>query len=475
MNRREFAVALAAGTSLPILGSSPVAAATSATLTIEETDWEVRPGLTVRTKTYGGKIPGPLLRFREGELVTIAVRNTTNETQTVHWHGLIVSDLVDGVVDEGTPPVQPRSARSYTFVVTPGGTRWYHSHFGEGLFSGMFGPLVVDRKDEPGAYDREVILVLHEFKHSIPTTGMMMDEYPPGSPTLSAPAMGMGGMMNGGMMGGGMMSPNMLMRDAHYAAYAINGKALGAGEPLRVKRGERVRFRIINASATKTHRMALPGHRFRVIELDGNPVPKPRELDAIELGVAERIDAVVTMDEPGVWVFGSTVAEARGKGMGIVVAYDGERGTPTWRDDATDAFRYQDFAAPGSPVDNERTVELVLRKSMAGPDAWSINGQRYPNVTPIRVREGLGYLLQFVNMSMMEHPMHTHGHSFELVRVDGIAVGGILKDTVVVRPMMGRVDVLLRANNPYRGRFLLHCHNQQHMDGGMMTILSYES
>jgi FtsP/CotA-like multicopper oxidase with cupredoxin domain len=488
MKRAPFLFALAASSAVPILGPAPATAKADATLTIEEANWEVRPGLTVRTKTYGGKIPGPLLRFREGERVTIAVRNTTSETQTVHWHGLIVSDLVDGVVDTGTPPVRPHTARSYTFVVTPGGTRWYHSHFGEGLFSGMFGPLIIDRNNEPGNYDREVILLLHEFKHSIPAAGMMMERRPPGSPTLSAPAMDMGammggsgsgmmggGMMSGGnMMGGGMMGPNMLMHDATYAAYAINGKALGAGDPIRVKRGERVRFRIINASATKTHRMALPRHRFQIIELDGNPVPNPHVLDAIELGPAERVDAIVTMDQPGIWIFGSTQAEARAKGMGIVVAYDGEVGAPVWQNGAKDPFRYQVFAAAASHPDVDHTIKLALRKSPAGPDAWSINGRRYPNTIPIRIREGHSYLLQFFNMSMMEHPMHTHGHIFELVRVDGQAIAGVLKDTVLVRPMMGRTDVLLRANNPYRGRFLLHCHNQQHMDGGMMTVLTYE-
>ena len=495
MKRAELISAMSA--SLVLGGMSPARtlASPTATLTIENTNWEVRPGLTVRTKTYGGKIPGPMLRVREGEYVTIAVRNTTRETQTVHWHGLIVSDRVDGTVDLGTPAVRPGGVQNYTFAVKPGGTRWYHSHFGEGLFSGMFGPLIIDRNGEPGNYDREVILLLHEFKHSIPVTGMMMERRPPGSPTLSAPAMNMGammggsgsGMMSGGKMGGssmmggsgmmggdGMMGPNMLMRDATYAAYAINGKALGAGDPLRVKRGERVRFRIINASATKTHRMALPRHRFHVIELDGNPLPNARVIDAIELGPAERADAIVTMDQPGIWIFGSTQAEARGKGMGIVVAYDGQAGKPAWQDGAKDPFRYQAFAAAASHLDVDNTIKLVLRKSPAGPDAWSINGKRYPNTAPIRIHEGRSYLLQFFNMSMMEHPMHTHGHTFELVRVDGQAVAGVLKDTVLVRPMMGRIDVLLRANNPYRGRFLLHCHNQQHMDGGMMTILTYE-
>ena len=153
---------------------------------------------------------------------------------------------------------------------------------------------------------------------------------------------------------------------------------------------------------------------------------------------------------------------------------DGEVGAPVWQNGAKDPFRYQAFAAAASHLDVDHTIKLVLRKSPAAPDAWSINGRRNPNTVPIRIQEGHSYLLQFFNMSMMEHPMHTHGHTFELVRVDGQPVAGVLKDTVLVRPMMGRADILLCANNPYRGRLLLHCHNQQHMDGGMMTVLTYE-
>ena len=104
-----------------------------------------------------------------------------------------------------------------------------------------------------------------------------------------------------------------------------------------------------------------------------------------------------------------------------------------------------------------------------------INGEEFPDVRPLTVQRGKTYLLRFANASMMEHPIHTHGHSFELVRVDGIPMSGVVKDTIVVRPMGGQAEILLRADNPFGGRYLLHCHNEQHMDGGMATIISYES
>lgn len=155
---------------------------TRAIVDITETDWEVRPGLRLRTKMYGGRIPGPLLRFRDGQRVAITVRNGSSEKQMVHWRGLIVPDRVDGGVETGIAPLAPGADHTYAFPVSPGGTHWYHSHYGEGLFSGMFGPLIVDRLHENGDYDREVVLVLHEFKHHIPSQGSMAESRPAGSP-----------------------------------------------------------------------------------------------------------------------------------------------------------------------------------------------------------------------------------------------------------------------------------------------------
>ena len=160
-------------------------------------------------------------------------------------------------------------------------------------------------------------------------------------------------------------------------------------------------------------------------------------------------------------------------GLGVVIAYDGARGPAQWVDGARDAFRYSDFGHAGTDPTFDSRYDLTLRKSNLARDAWSINGALYPYTAPLDVAEGRSYLLRFRNRSMMEHPMHLHGHGFELMRVDGVPTSGIVKDTVTIRPMGGAVDVLLRADNPYRGRFLLHCHNEQHMQGGMATVVRY--
>lgn len=500
MNRHTF-LALAGATSLAecAAGKTAIGAQSTAlsplerasrpdfTVRIVSANVEVSPGHVVRTTTYGGIVPGQTLRMREGVPVTVDVFNDTDAVNVIHWHGQIVPPAVDGVIELGTPPVPAHGSRRYHFVPKPRGTRWYHSHVDSGkntdrgAFSGEFGFVIVEPQNDPGRYDREVLLALHEWEpHLVTMTG-----HGEGLPSLAQPAMGMaggntGGMMSGpmsgGMMNGGAMSAEMMkmpMLEADYRLFSVNGRALGHGEPVRVRTGERVLLRVLNASATLTHRLALPGHRFTVVALDGNPVPTPRTVDAIELGAAERVDAIVEMNQPGVWVLGSTSARYRAAGLGIVFAYADHSGSPVWRDPRSLApWLYRSFGRQASrDVVPAGRQELVLRQVMGTRNTWTMNGRSYPKAAPITVARGKRYRIAFRNMSMMEHPMHLHGHVFELASVDGISASGVLKDVVVVRPMMGRVEIDVVADNP--GTFLLHCHNALHMDGGMATTLSY--
>lgn len=492
--KRHAFLSLAGATSLagcvaaaPTIGRASAAAAQHATTThpdftvrIVSANIEIAPGRIVRTTTYGGTVPGPTLRMREGVPVTVDVFNETDAVDVIHWHGQILPPNVDGVIDLGTPAVDAHGKRRYHFIPRPRGTRWYHSHIGMGKnadrgdFSGEFGFVIVDPKNDPGRYDREVLLALHEWEpRLVMRNGHDNDRLP--SIAQAATGSNSGGVMGGGMMGAGMTNGGMTgmsMLEAEYRLFSINGHALGHGEPLRVRAGERVLLRVLNASATLTHRLALPGHRFRVIALDGNPVPTPRTVDTLELGVAERVDAIVEMNQPGVWVLGSTDSHYRNRGLGIAVEYAQHRGTPVWRDPAhLTSWQYQSFGLePNGAPDPDARYDLLLRQVMGSKNSWTINGLAFPNSTPLMVERGKRYRIAFQNMSMMEHPMHLHGHIFELTSVDGIPTSGVRKDTVVVRPM-GRIEIDVLANNP--GKFLLHCHNALHMDGGLATTLSY--
>ncbi len=446
MNRREFLASI----SIPaVLGGQTAAPRTKAdaTLSISAVDVEIAPRRVIKTTGYNGSAPGPVLRVREGQAVTIDVFNETPTPELVHWHGLFVPSEIDGSAEEGTPFIPPHGSRRYSFLPRPMGTRWYHTHVSAGrnlkksTYTGQFGFLYVEPKDEPGQYDTEFFLALHGWDAYFST---------------------MGGEDSG--------------IEVAYNNFSVNGHALGYGEPIRVKEGQRVMFRILNANATMQHKLAFAGHRFTVVALDGNRVPVPREVDVLDLGPAERIDALVTMNRPGVWVLGDADDRPRKAGLGIVVEYANRAGDAQWTAPPAAPWDYTIFGrGRNEPAPDAQLIPLVFRKKFAGNrwvDHWTINGQAYPKTDAIRVRANQRYTLRFDNQSDEAHPVHLHRHSFELVKFAGRPTAGVVKDVVVV-PARQQVDVDFVANNP--GPTLFHCHQQLHMDFGFMAMLEYES
>jgi len=452
-------------------------------LRIEPLTFEVARGTYVRTTCYNGQIPGPLLRFPQGRQIAIEVRNALPFEDVVHWHGQLVSPNVDGVIELGTPPVPAHGTRTYGFEPQPAGTRWYHSHLAggkdasRGTFTGEFGFFYVEPAHESARYDREIFLALHEWEPRLVVRSGHAGSA--GAPTLAQPlspmdqrisagtgeSMPMGGSAN---MMGRMPMMSMRMLEAEYGVFSVNGKALGFGEPIRVRTGERVMFRILNASATLTHRLTLPGHAFEIMALDGNPVPNPRSVDVVELGAGERVDALVTMDASGVWILGSTQDEFRRRGLGVVVEYANRIGPAQWSGAPAQPWRYSAFGRETASA-MTGAVPVEIEQVMGTENRWTINGAGYPNARPLEFDSGSPAVMRLVNKSMMEHPMHLHGHVFELLSIDGAPTGGVLKDTVVVRPMLGEAIIKIVDRNV--GQFLLHCHNELHMDGGLATVV----
>ena len=440
MNRRD-ALRLLAAAAVPAWAQPP-AAKPDFTVRIGPVTVELAPKRIVKTTGYNGLSPGPLLRMREGQTVNIDVLNETGSENLVHWHGLHIPSAVDGSMEEGTPMVRAHGRQSYSFVAKPAGTRWYHTHIAAGrnlnraTYSGEFGFLYIEPRSDPGRYDQEVFLALKEWDAYLTTEGA-----------------------DAGL-------------DVGYKYFSINNRALGFGEPVQVKQGQRVLFHILNASATRHHRIGLAGHDFQVVALDGNPVPVRNKTDALELGPAERIDAIVEMNRPDLWVLGEVDDHDREHGMGIVVEYAGQSGPPRWVP-PSDKWDYTAFGTTAATEAAER-LPLVIEKKFAGShwmDAWTINGKRFPKTDPIRVRQNRRYCLVFDNRSNEAHPVHLHRHSFELTKIGGKATAGVLKDVVVV-PANSQVEAVLVADNP--GLTLFHCHQQMHMDYGFMCLLEYE-
>jgi FtsP/CotA-like multicopper oxidase with cupredoxin domain len=426
---------------------------------------ELAPQVVISTIGYSNKVPGPLLRVRDGQLVTVDVVNDTDVPEYVHWHGLLVPSEIDGAEEEGTPPVPPHGRRSYQFVATPAGSRWYHSHteamldLHRGSYTGQFGFLMIDPANEPGLYDQEVFLALRDWQPFLTT--MDPDEEPadPNDPRPEKP-----------------LTPDLRPNGLEVNAplYSINDKILGAGDPLRVQPGQRVLMHLLNASAAQIHRIAFSAHRFQVIALDGNPVPAPQLVDVIEIAPGERVDAIVEMNRPGVWILGAVRNVTRQSGMGIVVEYATQpQQRAQWLPPQKARWDYTIFGKPSSHPAPDQTIDMVFEKVPGGPSGinhWLVNGKEYPHEREFVLRQGGRYRLVFHNRSDDSHPVHIHRHLFELVELNGKPTGGIMKDTVTV-PAFGRAAVDLVADQP--GLTLFHCHLQQHMDFGFKALFRY--
>ncbi|MGD0446161.1 MAG: multicopper oxidase domain-containing protein [Edaphobacter sp.] len=435
------------------------------TLQIAPTLVELAPQVVISTIGYNNKVPGPLLRVREGKLVTIDVLNDTDVPEYVHWHGLFVPSEVDGAEEEGTPPVPPHGTQRYQFVAKPSGSRWYHSHTAammdlhRGSYTGQFGFFMIDPLNDPGHYDQEVFLALRGWQYFLST--MDTDEMAPDpkDPKPERPA-----------------KPDLRQNGLEVSAplYSINDKMLGAGEPLRVKPGQRVLMRLLSASAAEIHRVALTGHKFQVVALDGNRVPSPQLVDVIEIAPGERVDAIVEMNNPGVWILGELRTFARQSGMGIVVEYADQQQRAQWTPPPPKSrWDYTIFGTTASHPMPDETIDMVFEKVAGGPNGinhWLVNGKEYPHEREFVFRQGGRYRLVFHNRSDDSHPLHFHRHMFELVELNGKQTAGIKKDTVIV-PAYGRATVDLVADQP--GLTLFHCHIQQHMDFGFMALFRY--
>jgi FtsP/CotA-like multicopper oxidase with cupredoxin domain len=455
------------GMPMPTQGAQKNAGA-DVTLHIAPVALEIAPSHFVSTIAYNGTSPGPVLRLREGKPVTVDVLNDTDAPELVHWHGLFVPSDIDGAEEEGTPVIPPGTRRRYQFTPRPAGTRWYHSHamaagdLHRGSYTGQYGFLMIDSGADPGHYDREVFLALRDWEPFYTDQPVDMDEQLARGPQPEKPTV-----LDS--------RPNGL--EVTTQLFSINDKALGAGEPLRVRTGMRVLFHLLNASAVENRTLALPGHEFQILALDGNPVPVSRPVSVVTLGPGERIDAYVDMKQPGVWILGSTDDPTRNAGLGVVVEYANQHREPQWSLRPAPQWDYTIFGHPPAHAPHrpapDHVIDMVFEKIPSGAgqfNLWTVNGKPYPHEREFVLQKGRRYRLVLRNRTDDSHPVHLHRHLFELVDVNGKPTSGILKDTVIV-PVYGRVTVELVADQP--GLTLFHCHIQQHMDYGFKALFRY--
>jgi FtsP/CotA-like multicopper oxidase with cupredoxin domain len=428
------------------------------TLSIERAQIDVAAGHTITTSTYNGTAPGPLIRLREGVPATVDIINRTGVTEYVHWHGFELPVDLDGTGEEGSLAVPAGGRLQYQITPTQAGSRYVHSHamtmndLSRGVYSGQFAFVYVEPKRNPGRYDQEIFLATHEWE---PRLMADLDD-------------------ESAEEDGDEMEPRSV--EIGYAVRSINGKALGYGRPLQVKQGQRVLFHVLNASATENVQLHLPGHKFYVVALDGNPVPRPGLVSVLEIGVGERVDAFVEMNNPGVWILGSVRDSVRRSGMGVRLEYAFRHGEPRYALPGDAPWNYLNFGRPEESPEPDEVIPMRILKVAPdehGPDGqsmerWSINGHIYSDRDEPKVlSRGRRYRLAFNNRTSEAHPLHLHRYTFELVRIGATATAGVKKDVITLQPYQtAEVDIVPRE----AGLTLFHCHQQMHMEMGFKRL-----
>jgi FtsP/CotA-like multicopper oxidase with cupredoxin domain len=418
-------------------------------------------GTIAKTWAYGNILPGKIIRVNKGDRVRVQFENELPVPTSVHWHGLAIRNDMDGVPGVTTPEVQTGKNFNFEFITPDAGTYWFHPHSGTQLDRGLYAPFIVDDPNEPTTYDREWILILDDWTDGV---GKNPDQI------LAELKKSGAGMDMGGMDMGGMHMSGMDTGDVDYSMYLINGRPNNDPETFAAKPGERIRLRIINAAADTIFRVALSQHLMSVTHTDGFPV-MPSKVSLLQVGMGERYDVVVTLKD-GVFPL---VARAVGKSQiarALIRTASGQVPSSSFQPQELTAspLRAETLQATDSvrlpSKKPDRIQDLILTGSM-NPYIWKINGRVYEQTKALTIKQNEIGRLRLRNMSMMPHPIHLHGHTFQLGKAGG---SGARKDTVLLQAM-GSIDVDYVATNP--GKWMIHCHNAYHAEAGMMTRLEY--
>ncbi|MGK9233765.1 multicopper oxidase family protein [Inquilinus limosus] len=439
------------------------------------------------------------LHATAGDAFRVRLANALSEPSLVHWHGLTPPWRQDGVPGVTQDPLPPGAGIDYDFPLTRPGTYWMHSHLGLQEQLLLAAPLIIADPAEAGLDEQQVVLMLHDFTFRDPAEIMAglrggqghgmagMDHGGHGGHgSMAGTNQGMAGMDHSGHgMGAAQPMPGMQhgmpggmamdLNDVEYDAYLANDRTLGDPEVVRVERGGRVRLRIINGAAATNFHIDLGPVEGTLVAVDGQPVA-PVTGRRFPIAIAQRLDIRLTVPA-GQALPVLALREGDRQRTGLVLAAPGaavtriadlgEERTPPL-DLALESRLRATQPLPARPAD--RSIPLVLGGDMASY-VWTLNGKVHGQDTPLPVRRGERVEIVMTNPSMMAHPMHLHGHHFQVVAIDGAPLPGALRDTVLVPPGKA-VTIAFDADNP--GRWVFHCHHLYHMEGGMMTTVEYE-
>ena len=404
------------------------------------------------------------VRLAPGERFAVTLENACGEPTIIHWHGQTPPVAQDGVTATGyESPIANGAAQGYDFAPRPG-THWMHSHLGLQEQKLMAAPLIVHTAEDLRADTQEVVLLLHDFTFRDPAEILS---------SLTGQG-GMGGMGGQGGMGGMGNGPDL--NDVDFDAYLANGRTLDDPQIVRVARGGRVRLRLINGATATAFWIGTGGAPAQLIAVDGDAVQPLDVSTPLPVAEGQRLDLLLTLP-PGEGAYPILAQREGGTARtGLILATPTAKimklGNQSGAPAGACGITLETNLRAQTPLAN-RPIDLVhqviLAGNMAGYD-WTINGKQWKNHDPLLVKQGERVALDIVNHSKMAHPMHLHGHHFQVLAINDTALPGAMRDTVLVPPM-GSVRIAFDAVNP--GRWLFHCHNLYHMAAGMMTEVQY--
>jgi len=431
----------------------------------------------------------------------VEVVNQLKVPTSIHWHGLVLPNLMDGVPFVTQNPIPPGKSFRYDFPLKQSGTYWMHSHYGlqEQLYNSA--PLIIWTPEERAKADRQVVVMFSDFSFTPAEQilkglkrGMQSTGTKEGSPEKKMAAEASGKMS--GNMGGSAPSEvvaqkwddqkQRLLRtivrapeaeiDVKYDALIANRRTLDDPEIISVNAGESVLLRLIAASSNQNFYVDTGGLEAELLAVDGKAV-QPIKGNFFQLGVAQRLDLKVTIPKEG----GAYPILAQGEGTKLLC------GVVLTTKDASVPKLSRTVSMSTAALDNtqekrlralkplsDRSIDRTLPAALGGNMAryvWTINGAAYPNKNSLDIQSGERVGIAFTNSTNMGHPMHLHGHDFQVVEIDGAKVSGALRDTLTVPPR-SKMTVAFDADNA--GVWPMHCHLVYHLDTGMFTVVKYD-
>ncbi|MGC1407957.1 MAG: multicopper oxidase family protein [Acetobacteraceae bacterium] len=462
MHRRSFL------TSLSALAASPFAPRLSAAEPATVLDLQTR---TIEVNGKAATVLGITQPNGTSGVVTdvaqpfrVRVRNHLDRASLIHWHGLTPPFQQDGVPYISAPPIPAGGVQDYDFRLDFPGTFWMHSHVGFQEQQLLSAPLIIRDAGTRSAAVQEIVVMLHDFTFRDPREVFASLRQANRKQTASAPP-AMAGMQT--------MKPDL--NDVDYDAFLANDRTLADPGVIRVEPGGRIRLRLINGSAATNYWIDLGGLRGTLVAVDGSPV-RPVALRGLPLAVAQRADILIELPrEQGAHAI---LAQVEGKTdrTGVVLA-TARANVARIEGNATQPSRAFDFtfeqalraAKPLAPHPAGIVPDILLSGDMQAY-VWMMDNQVYPKITPVMVSAGKRVELVMRNKTMMSHPMHLHGHRFQVIGFDQQRFPGAVRDTVLVPPLR-TVTVAFDADNP--GRWAFHCHNLWHLAAGMMSVVDY--